>query len=146
MKQNKFAPGNWQSLKPSLNRVKAFLNSIVPNFKKWVPKQLPWTSPHATPYTYTLDLPGTDKRDISLKVARGRLIVKAETRLSSRRERNGVRILEHAWAEFHRHVALPGDADEKKISARYKEGRLTITVPRKKQRQANDCRVRVNYA
>jgi HSP20 family protein len=75
----------------------------------------------------TAELPGLDEKDVSLEIAHGVLSIAGEKKSES--EDNARRFSERYYGRFERRIPLE-DVDEDKVSATFKNGVLTITVPK----------------
>lgn len=73
-------------------------------------------------------LPDFAEKDISVDVDKGAVVIQAE---KHEREEDKSRkyVLRESSASFYRSIALPEQADESGISARFQDGILTVTVP-----------------
>lgn len=81
-------------------------------------------------YLVRAELPGLDPDDITVEVADGVLVIRAERRQESHARRTS----EFRYGSMTRRITLPGGADESEITARYDAGILEITTPlREKQ-------------
>jgi HSP20 family protein len=77
-------------------------------------------------YLLRAELPGLDPaKDVQVTVANGMLTIHAERR----EEEKAVNRSEFRYGLLHRTVRLPANAEEKKISAAYRDGILEVTVP-----------------
>ncbi len=79
--------------------------------------------------TYSIELPGMDENNVEVAVESGRLVVRGEKR--DEREERGENYVfrERRFGRFERSFALPSDAVEDNITARFDKGVLTIGVP-----------------
>ena len=82
----------------------------------------------------TAELPGLDEKDVSLEIAHGVLSIAGEKKSGS--EDKARRFSERYYGRFERRIPLE-DVDEDKVSATFKNGVLTITVP--KSAEAKNC-------
>lgn len=82
-------------------------------------------------YTVELELPGVDKQDLELSVSDGVLTVRGEKRAEHEEKDRHYHRLESAYGSFERVLSLPTDADEERVEARYENGILRVTVPRR---------------
>jgi HSP20 family protein len=83
-------------------------------------------------YRITVEVPGVDEKDLSLELGRdGTLTVKGEKK--QEREENGRDFyrVERSYGSFQRVLALPEDANQAGISAHFKNGVLTVSIPRR---------------
>ena len=81
-------------------------------------------------YHIVMDTPGYDKDDISIEVKDGYLNVKASKKQEENEETKNYIRRERAYGEVQRSFAL-GDADIEKIDAKFTNGTLDITIPKK---------------
>ena len=75
----------------------------------------------------TAELPGLDEKDVSLEIASGVLSISGEKKSES--EDKVRRFSERYYGRFERRIPLD-DVEEDKVSAAFKNGVLTITVPK----------------
>lgn len=77
------------------------------------------------------ELPGVDQDDIELTVEDGVLSLSGEKR-SERKDDNGYS--ERSYGRFERRIALPSNIDEEACSADFRNGVLTVTIPRAQEK------------
>lgn len=84
-------------------------------------------------YTVHADLPGVKKEDIHISIDGDQVSITAETRREKEVKDNGERVLrsERYVGKFHRAFALGSAIDEATASARYVDGVLELTLPKK---------------
>ena len=75
----------------------------------------------------TAELPGLDEKDVGLEIANGVLSISGEKKSES--EDKVRRFSERCYGRFERRIPLE-DVDDDKVSATFKNGVLTITVPK----------------
>lgn len=92
-------------------------------------------------YELAFELPGLAETDIQVSVQEQTLTVTAERK--DDREQNGRKWhrVEHRYGRFVRAISLPKDASGDNIDAVYKNGVLTVTVP--KAPEARPTRIQV---
>lgn len=86
-------------------------------------------------YKLLVDLPGVDSKDIELSADEESLTIRAEKqREASDSDDDGARLhrVERSFGRFERMLTLPVDADTENISAKYTNGVLEVSVPRRK--------------
>lgn len=76
------------------------------------------------------ELPGMGKEDVSLTLQDGVLSLKGEKKFEKESDEENGRIVECRYGRFERSFTLPVSADWSKISAKFKNGVLTITMPK----------------
>lgn len=73
------------------------------------------------------DLPLVDKKDIKISINDGMIMVEAKLREAYYDSKGGSR---HQFEYFKKTVSLPKNVNAKKITARFEDGRLVITMPK----------------
>jgi HSP20 family protein len=89
----------------------------------------------------TAELPGLEEKDVQLELANGVLAIKGEKRTDS--EDKGRLVSERYYGRFERRIPVD-DIDEDKVSAAFKNGVLTVTLPRTAQARRQVKRIAVN--
>jgi HSP20 family protein len=79
-----------------------------------------------------VDMPGVKKEDIEVSVEGSRVMVRAETR-AVKEEKEGERVLhtERVAAMYARSFELPAEVTETGAEARYEDGVLMLTLPKR---------------
>ena len=92
---------------------------------------------------FTTELPGFKKGEVDIAVNDGRLTITAERKYQEDKETRKHR-MERWYGKFHRSFMLPKSADSEKISAKLKNGVLTIRVLKKEEAKPRQIPVSVN--
>ncbi len=77
-----------------------------------------------------VELPGVAAEDVEVSLEENVLTISGERRFYDERERDGFRRIERRFGRFHRAIRLPDRVDGSAVDATYREGLLTITVPK----------------
>lgn len=80
--------------------------------------------------TVAAELPGMAEKDVELTIDDGVLRVRGEKRNERTEEEKGYHISERSYGSFERAFALPDGLDLDKVAAEFKDGVLTITLPK----------------
>mgnify|MGYP001147746138 CR=1 FL=1 len=80
--------------------------------------------------TVTADLPGLEEKDIELQVEGNALLIRGEREQRKETRDRSVYRSERSYGRFHRSVALPIEVESEKASAVYKNGVLTVKLPK----------------
>lgn len=94
-------------------------------------------------YTITVEMPGVDKKNVDVQVEGEALIVRGEKRQEDEKDEEQYHYVERSYGSFQRILAVPQDADPEGIDANFRDGVLTITLPRRKEASANSKKVEV---
>ena len=83
-------------------------------------------------YTVHADIPGVRKDDIQVEVHGDQVSIRAEVK-QEREEKKGAKVLhaERYYGMVSRSFSLPSEVDDKATVARYKDGVLDLTLPKK---------------
>jgi HSP20 family protein len=82
-------------------------------------------------YSVKVELPGMDVKYISIEFANNTLKVKGEKRQEKEEKDKNFYKIERSYGSFQRILDLPEDSDTDKITSHYKDGVLSVTIPRK---------------
>lgn len=95
--------------------------------------------------TLQVDLPGHDPKAIEVKVENDTLTLKSERKAErSEKEKDGARRLERSFGVYTRSFVLPRTVDTSRVEARYENGVLTLTLPRREESRPRVVEVKVN--
>jgi HSP20 family protein len=77
------------------------------------------------------DLPEVEAKNVGIQIENGTLTLKGERKFEEERNGKGYHRIERAYGRFVRAFSLPETVDPEKVKADYKNGVLTITLPKK---------------
>jgi HSP20 family protein len=86
-------------------------------------------------YQLKAELPGVNKDDIDIEVGEDWIILKAETKQSEEEKEKNIYRSEIRYGKFIRSIPLPSAVDNSQAKAEYKDGILTVTVPKSEEEQ-----------
>lgn len=89
-----------------------------------------------------LEAPGMEPDDFEIEVIDNVLVVRGEKRLQRERREGRYHLVESAYGSFERAIPLPTEVDDKHGRAKYKNGVLSITLP--KSERARPQRIEVH--
>jgi HSP20 family protein len=81
-------------------------------------------------YRVEAELPGVKQEDMELNVEDRVLTLRGERREEKEEKGKKFHRMESSYGSFMRSFTLPDDADEEKVDADYKDGLLTVRIPR----------------
>ena len=94
-------------------------------------------------YVLNLALPGVKKEDVTVDVRDGVLSIAGERRaVKEEKEKSWLR-KETSYGSFRRAFILPDDTHPEQLKAAYKDGVLTVLIPRPAHAEAKGIRIRV---
>jgi HSP20 family protein len=116
----------------------------------------PWTTGNLVPNLDVVDddkalrvsveLPGMTDKDVTVTVDNRLLTIRGEKKEEKERKDKNLFRSERAYGSFRRTVELPADVDTTKIEAKFKDGVLTIDLPKTKEAQERVKQIPVTAA
>ena len=92
------------------------------------------------------DLPDVNEKDIDVRVENNLLTIRGERKFEkSVSEENYLRV-ERTYGAFSRSFSLPNTVNAESIGAEYKNGVLTVTLPKREESKPRQVKVTVNAA
>ncbi len=88
------------------------------------------------------ELPGMDVKDIDISLTDGLLTVRGERRLEKEDEGESYRRVERQFGSFSRSINLGVDVKADTIDASYKDGLLTVILPKAEETKAKRIEVK----
>ena len=82
--------------------------------------------------SFMLDLaiPGIDKKDLKIDMNDDVLTISSEIRKENEHDKDGYKRMEFSYSSFCRSFRIPENVNQDKIAASYKDGILSITLPK----------------
>jgi HSP20 family protein len=97
-------------------------------------------------YEITAELPGMDEKNIEVKLSNGGLTIKGEKQEEKEKKEKGYYLQERHFGSFQRYLRLPEGVDTDKIEASFKNGVLTVTLPKTPEAQKAEKKITVKAA
>jgi HSP20 family protein len=94
--------------------------------------------------TLKADLPDVNTDDIDIRVENGALTLRGLRKFEKDDNVKGYHRIERSYGEFVRSFAVPSSVETDKVAADYKNGVLTITLPKKETSKPRQIKVAVN--
>ena len=86
-----------------------------------------------TEFFLSADMPGLDKKDVSIDIHDGVITIKGERAIDNEKSTDSYRIRERQLGSFNRSFRLPDNVNEDKVAAKFKNGVLSVTLPKTKE-------------
>jgi len=84
-------------------------------------------------YLVSLAVPGVKKEDLKIDVDGNMLTISSEKEVSNEEKDKKFTRREYSYSSFSRSFTLPEEINKEKIDARYEDGVLKISLPRKEE-------------
>ena len=95
-------------------------------------------------YLVTMDLPGVDKKDVEVNISDGFLTISGERKIVNQDSGNNRIRCESAHGTFSRSFELSTEKVADKIKAKFKNGVLSITIPKAEEVKPEVRKIVVN--
>ncbi|NPU83128.1 MAG: Hsp20/alpha crystallin family protein [Syntrophaceae bacterium] len=92
------------------------------------------------------ELPGMEEKDVDLLLEESSLVLKGEKKFEKEDKGEGYHTIERSYGSFRRVIPLPREIDLNKTQARFKNGVLTVTLPKKEQAKAKGKKIPIQSA
>jgi len=97
-------------------------------------------------YEITAELPGMSESDVEVVASNGGLTIKGEKREEKEEKKKDYYLSERRYGSFERRMQIPEGVDVDKIEASFKNGVLTVTLPKTAQAQEPEKKISVKAA
>ena len=97
-----------------------------------------------TEFLLSADMPGLDKKDVSIDIHDGVITIKGESAIDYEKSTDDYRIRERQLGSFNRSFRLPDNVNEVKVAAKFKNGVLKITLPKAKEVLPEGRRIKIS--
>jgi HSP20 family protein len=112
------------------------------------PSGRPWVPPvdiQETEHELVLkaDVPDVDMKDIDVRMENGTLTLRGERKFETNKNEGGWHRVERSYGTFERAFTLPDTVSPEGVKADYKNGVLTVTLPKKEIAKPRQIKVQV---
>ncbi len=140
----------FRDLLTTQDRVNRLFNETLPQLfgeEGWVSRN--WAPPvdiYETDQDLVLkaELPGVDAKDVEVRVEDNTLFLKGQRNIRKEVKEENYHRVERSYGAFSRTFALPSSIDADKVTAEYKDGVLTLTMP--KRQEAKPKTIKINLS
>ena len=95
-------------------------------------------------YSITVELPGARKEDVHVELDQGVLTIRGEKTSEREEKKEHCRYSERSYGSFSRSCRLPSDADADRLEASFKDGVLSVTIPRTEEAKPRTIAVKAS--
>jgi HSP20 family protein len=129
-------PAGFKAFQDSVNRLFS-----EPNGRPWVPAvDIKETE---NELVLKADVPDVDMKDIDVRVENGTLSIRGERKFESEKKEGSWHRVERSYGRFERAFTLPETVNFEAVKADYKNGVLTIVLPKKEIAKPKQIKVEV---
>ncbi|MGQ9630195.1 MAG: Hsp20/alpha crystallin family protein [bacterium] len=114
--------------------------------REWMPER--WSpsvdlSETSDAFILKADLPGLTHKDIHVSLTNNILTLSGEKKQEKEEKGETYHRIERAYGSFSRSFTLPSEVKADKIDAKFKDGVLTITMPKSERAKSREIQVKV---
>jgi HSP20 family protein len=91
-----------------------------------------------------VELPGINPDDVEIRVEDNTLYLKGERKFEKEVKEQNYHRVERSYGTFTRTFSLPNSIDSDKVAANYKDGVLTLTMPKKEEAKPKTIKINVS--
>jgi len=92
------------------------------------------------------ELPGINPDEVEIRVEDNTLYLKGERKFEKEVKEQNYHRVERSYGTFTRSFSLPNSVDPDKVAANYKDGVLTLTMPKKEEAKPKTIKINVTKA
>jgi HSP20 family protein len=94
--------------------------------------------------TVKAEMPGLDTKDLDITLEGGFLKIKGEKTEEKKEENKQYHMVERTYGSFSRNVKLPAEVKQDKVDATFKNGVVTIVLPKVEESKQTVTRVKIH--
>ena len=94
-------------------------------------------------YELTVEMPGLTDKDVELSVSDNMVTVKGEKKQSREKKEENYHLKERSYGAFRRVFSMPQGTKAEDISAKVKDGVLTVTMPKTPEAKKKPLKIKV---
>lgn len=129
------------------DEVDRFLNDTVRLFDDNVPERMGWRpsvdmEENKDSIVITAELPGIKKDDIKITIVDNKIMISGEVLEEKDVQEKNYFLKERVRGKFSRGFTLPTPVDSSKVEATYKEGILSLTLPKAEEAKPREISIK----
>jgi HSP20 family protein len=90
-----------------------------------------------------LEIPGMEAKDLDIEVEEGSVTIRGERKTETKTEEKGLVRSEFHYGKFERVIPLPTRVQHENVKAEYKNGILSLTLPKTEEEQRKVVKVNI---
>lgn len=94
-------------------------------------------------YVVKGEIPGVNKDDVKVTVEDGMLTIQGERKMEKEEKGKKFHRIERSYGSFMRSFRVPEDVEESKVKAEFKDGMITVTLPKSEKAKSKSKAVNI---
>lgn len=99
-----------------------------------------------TAYLIKGEIPGVKKVDVKITVEDGMITMRGERRQEKEEKSEKFHRVERSYGSFMRSFRIPDDADESAVKAEFKDGMLSVTLPKSEKAKIKSKEIEITVS
>ncbi len=95
-------------------------------------------------YRIDAEVPGVQREDVQVTVENGKLTIQGDRKFERSEENDKVHRVERSEGTFRRYFRVPADADSDSVKAAFKDGVLSVLIPKSESSKLKQIKVEVS--
>ncbi|MFW6233181.1 MAG: Hsp20/alpha crystallin family protein [Nanoarchaeota archaeon] len=95
-------------------------------------------------FIINVELPGMKKEDIKLNINNDLIEIKARNKKEKEKNKNNEKFYSKSFSGFYQAINLPENADSENIKAKYENGVLKLTIPKKEKSKKDKKYIKID--
>jgi HSP20 family protein len=138
----KFRPFNDVDEMPAMRHLQDTFNRLFePNIRPWTPAVDILETENEM--LLKMDVPEVEMKDLDIRLENDTLTIKGERKFEQENKGKGYHRIERSYGSFARSFTLPNTLETEKVHADYKNGVLTVTLPKKEVAKPRSVKVEI---
>ena len=126
-----------------------FKEAFTPFFGEGEPSTRTWAPPvdiyeNENDIVLKAELPGIDPKDVEVRVEDNTLYLKGERKFEKEVKDESYHRIERSYGSFARSFSLPNSINAEKVKAEFKDGLLTLTLPKREEAKPRTIKIDVS--
>jgi len=126
-----------------------FKEAFTPFFGEGEPSTRTWAPPvdiyeNENDIVLKAELPGIDPKDVEVRVEDNTLYLKGERKFEKEVKDESYHRIERSYGSFARSFSLPNSINAEKVKAEFKDGLLTLTLPKREEAKPKTIKIDVS--
>lgn len=134
-----FGPAGWRL---PFRRPSAF-EMTWPSLESWPVAPAMDMVDRGDAYEISAELPGLDEKDVEIGLSNGNLSIKGEKKQEKEEREGDYYLSERRFGAFQRVFRVPADVDQDRIDASFRNGVLTVALPKSPAAKQDEKRISV---
>lgn len=148
VRQNRSEAAPWTALREIENHFSRFFGEPF-GLVEWPNGGSGWApaldvSENENEYVIDADIPGVNKDDVSLEILDNVVTIKGERKSEKTEDKKGFHRVERMYGSFQRSVQIPGGFKSDDVQAKFENGVLHITLPKREESKPRTITVQPN--